>query len=125
MAAIGSSGVSFTPLQHKSIRDNQSREAGGFLQQLPERPGGPMGRTWLTERFCTAANFLVNDQKELKKQQLWTKQEVRADFLSAHRTQTLRSGTSKRRLWFAGFSSPPHCGHAARAHFLPLVHFLC
>lgn len=42
-----------------------------------------MGRTLPTERFCTAANFLVNDQKELKKQQLWTKQDgACADFLS-------------------------------------------
>lgn len=44
-AAISSSGVSFKSLQHKSIWDNQTREPGGFFQQLPERSGGPMGQT--------------------------------------------------------------------------------
>lgn len=69
-AAIDSSGVSFTTLQHKSIRDNQTREPGGYFQQLPERSGGPMGWTLPSECFCRAGNFLVNDQKQLKKQQL-------------------------------------------------------
>lgn len=106
-AAIGSRGVSFTTLQqHKSIRDNQPREPGGFFQQLPERSGGPMGRTPPTERFCRAANFLVNDQKQLKKQQLCTNQDgalsrppVRAAAAGpdpACRTETVRSAASKR-----------------------------
>lgn len=139
---VGSRGVSFTTLQqHKSIRDNQPREPGGFFQQLPERSGGPVGRTPPTERFCQAANFPVNDQKQLKKQQLCTNQDgAGADLLSeplrlvriqpAGRKQSdqLLPGGSSGLSWLSHGpltreEEPPHrC--LALAHFLSLVHFL-